>query len=72
MLTGLTEPLLDAMANYPGLLALSPAAAQYRWMLQELRVSLFAQHLGTRQAVSEKRLLEQWQEVENWLCDNPH
>jgi ATP-dependent helicase HrpA len=29
---------------------------EVRWMLQELRVSLFAQELGTRQQVSEKRV----------------
>jgi ATP-dependent helicase HrpA len=41
-------------------------------MLEELRVSLFAQSLGTRQAVSAKRLQEQWQLVEQWLAGNPH
>ena len=40
-------------------------------MLEEFRVSLFAQHLGTRQAVSEKRLRQQWAEVEAWLLQNP-
>ena len=35
-----------------------PAAlAEVRWMLEELRVSYFAQSLGTAHAVSEKRLL---------------
>ncbi|WP_370981424.1 ATP-dependent RNA helicase HrpA [Agaribacterium sp. ZY112] len=34
----------------------------YRWMLEELRVSLFAQNLKTAVAVSEKRLKKQWQE----------
>ncbi|TVQ69876.1 MAG: ATP-dependent RNA helicase HrpA, partial [Oceanospirillales bacterium] len=29
---------------------------QFRWLLEEYRVSLFAQQLGTRQTVSEKRL----------------
>jgi ATP-dependent helicase HrpA len=38
-----------------------PAAMiRYRWMLEELRVSLFAQPLGTAVPVSEKRLEEQW------------
>ena len=27
-----------------------------RWMIEELRVSLFAQHLGTPTAVSEQRI----------------
>ncbi|HSC82832.1 MAG TPA: DUF3418 domain-containing protein, partial [Pseudomonas sp.] len=36
----------------------------YRWMLEEYRVSLFAQQLGTRMAVSDKRLGKQWSAVE--------
>lgn len=32
----------------------------YRWMIEEYRVSLFAQELGTSVAVSEKRLERQW------------
>ncbi len=36
----------------------------YRWMLEEYRVSLFAQQLGTRVAVSDKRLNKQWAAVE--------
>ncbi|MBT2214193.1 ATP-dependent RNA helicase HrpA [Actinomadura sp. NEAU-AAG7] len=32
------------------------AARQVRWMLEELRVSLFAQQLGTRYPVSDKRI----------------
>ncbi|MFW1677043.1 ATP-dependent RNA helicase HrpA [Pontibacter sp. JAM-7] len=35
----------------------------YRWMLEEYRVSLFAQQLGTQYPVSEKRLRQQWQLV---------
>ncbi|MDF1629470.1 MAG: ATP-dependent RNA helicase HrpA [Alcanivoracaceae bacterium] len=34
---------------------------RYRFMLEEYRVSLFAQQLGTRMPVSDKRLREQWQ-----------
>ena len=34
---------------------------EYRWMLEELRVSLFAQNLKTRMPVSEKRLKRQWE-----------
>jgi len=40
-------------------------------MLEEFRVSLFAQHLGTRIPVSAKRLDEQWHKVTRWLEDNP-
>jgi ATP-dependent helicase HrpA len=34
-----------------------PALAEIRWMIEELRVSLFAQSLGTPYPVSEKRVL---------------
>ena len=36
---------------------------QWRWMLEEYRVSLFAQQLGTRVPVSEKRLKKLWHEI---------
>ncbi len=35
----------------------------YRWLLEEFRVSLFAQALGTRVPVSEKRLERAWQDL---------
>lgn len=35
----------------------------YRWMLEEFRVSLFAQPLGTTQPVSAKRLERLWQDT---------
>ncbi len=35
----------------------------YRWMLEELRISLFAQELGTSMPVSPKRLEKQWGKV---------
>ena len=37
---------------------------QYRWMMEEYRVSLFAQQLGTRFPVSDKRLRKLWNEVQ--------
>jgi ATP-dependent helicase HrpA len=36
---------------------------KYRWMLEEYRVSLFAQRLGTALPVSAKRLEQQWNKV---------
>jgi ATP-dependent helicase HrpA len=36
---------------------------QYRWMLEEYRVSLFAQKLGTAIPVSPKRLEQQWAKI---------
>jgi ATP-dependent helicase HrpA len=38
------------------LLPSSPELIDVAWMLQELRVSLFAQTIGTRGKVSEKRV----------------
>jgi ATP-dependent helicase HrpA len=40
-----------------------PALEQYRWMLEELRVSLFAQELKTSVPVSLQRLEKLWEEV---------
>jgi ATP-dependent RNA helicase HrpA len=37
------------------------AMVDYRWLIEELRVSLFAQSLGTVQPVSAKRLEQSWQ-----------
>jgi ATP-dependent helicase HrpA len=39
-----------------------PAADAFRWLLEEYRVSLFAQQLRTPVPVSAKRLAEAWQE----------
>jgi ATP-dependent helicase HrpA len=36
---------------------------EYRWLLEELRVSLFAQELRTPQPVSSKRLDKAWQQL---------
>ena len=36
---------------------------EYRWLLEELRVSLFAQELRTPQPVSSKRLDKAWQQI---------
>jgi ATP-dependent helicase HrpA len=71
-LRALAQPLQEVQEERPGLLLLSAEARAYRWMLEEFRVSLFAQNLGTRQAVSQKRLAEQWQAASQWLEKNPH
>ncbi len=39
------------------------ALERYRWMLEEFRVSLFAQSLGTAESISAKRLDAQWEKV---------
>ena len=53
--------------RYVNRIAAAPAAGPelttYRWMLEEYRVSLFAQELGTTLTVSPKRLDAQWRRV---------
>nr|GFA09291.1 hypothetical protein [Tanacetum cinerariifolium] len=41
-----------------------PELVVYRWWLEEYRVSLFAQQLGTKVPISDKRLSKQWSQVE--------
>ena len=41
-----------------------PELMLYRWMVEEYRVSLWAQQLGTKMAVSDKRMNKQWAAVE--------
>jgi len=42
---------------------LPSAVTEYRWLIEELRVSLFAEKLGTVRPVSAKRLERAWQEA---------
>jgi len=70
-LDALGSPLWQACESRPGFLQICAAAQRYRWMLEEFRVSLFAQSLGTRQAISQKRIEEQWLVVAQWLAENP-
>ncbi len=66
-----SEKLITAESEYPGLVRLSDEAFHYRWMLEEFRVSLFAQQMKTRLPVSSKRLEQQWQKVQEWAEQNP-
>ncbi len=43
--------------------ASDPRLDEYRWLLEELRVSLFAQELRTPQPVSVKRLEKAWAQL---------
>ncbi|MGA1875710.1 MAG: ATP-dependent RNA helicase HrpA [bacterium] len=38
---------------------------EFRWMIEEFKVSLFAQELGTAYPVSAKRLDKKWEEIQN-------
>ncbi|MFZ0789128.1 MAG: ATP-dependent RNA helicase HrpA, partial [Chromatiaceae bacterium] len=42
---------------------LDPRLEEIRWMLEELRVSLFAQQLGTAYPISVKRVATRWREL---------
>jgi ATP-dependent helicase HrpA len=46
---------------------LPPGEDAFRWLLEELRVSLFAQQLKTKVPVSARRLAESWMERERWV-----
>ncbi len=60
----LQKQLGQILAEVPGVLRRCPLAERYRWQLEELRVSLFAQTLGNAWTeVSSKRLRELWPQV---------
>ncbi|HEZ7734603.1 TPA: DUF3418 domain-containing protein [Neisseria meningitidis] len=44
-------------------LPISDGLAAFKWMIEELRVSLFAQELKTPYPVSVKRLLKEWEKI---------
>ncbi|WP_366057762.1 ATP-dependent RNA helicase HrpA [Oceanicoccus sp.] len=65
----LSEPLYAQWKNNHDAEIRSEQLLAFRWLLEEYRVSLFAQKLGTLQPVSEKRLKAMWQEVKTSLLD---
>lgn len=65
-LATLREPLDELLNRRPQASLVHPAVGLYELMLREFRVSLFAQHLGTSRPVSEKRLKNQWSEIDEW------
>ncbi len=64
-----TAELAELLACIDELIEESPEAAdlpsliEYRWMIEEYRVSLFSQQLKTKRPISKKRLEKQWQNV---------
>jgi ATP-dependent helicase HrpA len=52
----LEDDYRDALDALPPPVRASDAARQIRWMIEELRVSLFAQTIGTAGPVSERRI----------------
>ena len=55
-LIGLQEAWLHAVAALPDGQPMPAHLRAARWLLEEYRVSLFAQHLGTREKVSDQRI----------------
>jgi ATP-dependent helicase HrpA len=59
----LTQRVLGLEQRFARQLAM-PEAQHLRWLVQELRVSLFAQHLGTSEPVSEQRLISELSRID--------
>jgi ATP-dependent helicase HrpA len=70
-LAALSLPLQEYLNLDADGLRINPELMRYRWLLEELRVSFFAQALGTSVPVSAKRVREQWNQVEQWKVQNP-
>jgi ATP-dependent helicase HrpA len=60
VLQPLQQQLADVLKKSPDKFRTSAGLREYRWLLEELRISLFAQNMGTRVPVSEKRLKKIW------------
>ncbi len=41
----------------------NPQLEEYRWLIEEYRISLFSQQIGTKEPVSEKRMQQKWREI---------
>ena len=63
VLEPLQQQLIDFLAKAPASVRSHPLLREYRWQLEEFRISLFAQNIGTRSPVSEKRLKQLWKTV---------
>lgn len=57
------QPWWQRYLDYIETEAYTPALDEYRWLIEEWRISLFAQHLKTAQPVSAKRLEKAWDKV---------
>ncbi len=57
------QRLAETQARHMRKAIRDPALTTVRWLIEEYRISLFAQELGTRERVSEKRLAQAWEAV---------
>jgi len=55
--------LIERLRLVGGLAGASDALIEFRWLIEELRISLFAQELRTAQSVSVKRLTALWERL---------
>jgi ATP-dependent helicase HrpA len=60
----LWQQYVDRLAEHHQRGIVDPQMDGHRWMLEELRVSLFAQELKTSIPISVQRLLKQWEQVQ--------
>ena len=61
----LEELRRESEAIPDGIIGVLPEAlVEFRWLVEEYRVSIFAQKLGTASRVSDKRLRELWRQIE--------
>jgi len=64
---------LDRLAaDLPESSTLRRSLDDYYWNLEEYRVSLFAQELGTARKISATRIDAQWQQIRHDARDDPH
>ncbi|MGO3345885.1 MAG: ATP-dependent RNA helicase HrpA [Marinomonas sp.] len=66
-LEGLWQAYLRQKAAHDEKSLYDPELVKYRWMLEEYRISLFAQSVGTLEPISDKRLNKQWQGVKKLI-----
>ena len=59
----LWENYLELALRHRAQQVYSPQLENFRWLLEEFRISLFAQQLGTIVPVSAKRLQKAWDEL---------
>lgn len=58
------DPFMERLLNHANTgKETTPAFAEFRWLLEEWRISLFAQPMKTKFPVSQKRLEKAWQDV---------
>lgn len=62
-LSSIEQPLKTLLYKYPEAIFSDPAVADFRWLVEELRVSLFAQQLKTALPVSLQRVVKEWNTI---------